>query len=277
MGNIHQDAPVCYPQKENATGFFPDEGIPFQSALIGITYPYPEYALTVRHELTTVLEYVLEGEGELLIDGVWQRVRPSDAYILRPQERLSYRARPENPWKKVWINYRASYLPPLLDAYRIKTGIYRFAEAHELFERLFSLSHKRDASPETCLAIASAVHSIVEKIATASLVAPSDEYRIKEALHARVYERLSLDELASALHLSKSGLIRHFKKHYGVTPYDYLLSLKIEAAKLLLKNTRMTVREIADKLAISDEHYFSTLFLSRVGVRPAEYRARKRL
>ena len=82
----------------------------------------------------------------------------------------------------------------------------------------------------------------------------------------------SLDELSEKLHISKSNVIRIFKKRYGITPYEYLLSSKIDAAKVLLQSTQMTVREIADRLCVSDEHYFSTLFCNRVGMRPSDFR-----
>ena len=87
-----------------------------------------------------------------------------------------------------------------------------------------------------------------------------------------MYDKLDLDSLSRALHLSKSTVIRTFKAAYGQTPYDYLLSLKMEAAKLLLRDTDMTVAETAVRLAFSDAHYFSNLFFERTGVRPREYR-----
>ena len=87
-----------------------------------------------------------------------------------------------------------------------------------------------------------------------------------------MYEKLNLNVLAARLHLSKSNMIRLFKKSFGTTPYEYLLSLKISTAKLLLKNSKMTVKDISDRLKFSDEHYFSTLFLARVGMRPRDYR-----
>jgi AraC-like DNA-binding protein len=130
-------------------------------------------------------------------------------------------------------------------------------------------------STELCRTVADCVHKIISLAATKRIsgsVADSDEYRIREELNAALYRKLDLDELSAKLHISKSNIIRIFKKRYGITPYEYLLSAKIDAAMALLQSTQMTVKEIADRLCISDEHYFSTLFRKRVGIRPGEFR-----
>ena len=95
---------------------------------------------------------------------------------------------------------------------------------------------------------------------------------IREELGAALYQKLDLNLLSEKLHISKSNIIRIFKKRYGVTPYEYLIASKIEAAKALLVNTQLPIKEIADRLCIVDEHYFSTLFCNRVGVRPSHFR-----
>ena len=51
------------------------------------------------------------------------------------------------------------------------------------------------------------------------------------------------------------------------------MTLKVNTAKILLKDTKMQIREIAEKLSICDEHYFSALFKSRTGTTPREYRS----
>ena len=95
-------------------------------------------------------------------------------------------------------------------------------------------------------------------------------------LSAAVYKKVELDSIASELHLSKSTIIRIFKKAYGTTPYEFLIDRKIEAAKTLLSSSCMLVKEISEKLCFTDEHYFSSLFLKRVGECPTDYRARHR-
>ena len=277
MSNItNERSPVKFPQKERASVFITESGIPFINALIGITLPSPDYHIErAQKSPVTVFEYVVEGEGKIFLNGKWETARAGDVYILRSHEGHRYRSDSQNPWKKIWINYVSDYTSPMLDAYRLKSGIYRAGSARVYFEELLSLSESGAQSSETYYAIADTVHRIIHAIASTRDKIDSDEYKIKEALNGAVYERLNLDTLSEQLHLSKSNLIRVFKKNYGVTPYEYLLSLKISAAKLLLKDTKMTVREIADRLCISDEHYFSSLFLKKVGMRPRDYRNKK--
>jgi AraC-like DNA-binding protein len=148
--------------------------------------------------------------------------------------------------------------------------------AKAYFDQLLELTKSPTVSKNTHFSIAECVHKIIHTVATERLAEKTDEYRIREALNASVYDKLSLEDLAAKLHISKSNVIRVFKKSYGVTPYEYLLTLKIATAKLLLRDTKMTVKEISDRLHISDEHYFSSLFLARVGMRPKDYRNKKR-
>ncbi|MBQ8551707.1 MAG: AraC family transcriptional regulator [Clostridia bacterium] len=270
---------VKYPQKETATAFLPDNEIPFAIAVIGITYPLADYYVTRLSTSKTVdLEYVTSGKGEVLIDGEWMTASAGDVMILRCGEAHEYRALPDNPWQKLWINYIAGYIRPFLDSYRIKSGIYHVPDIRQYFDLAAELALNAEMSADTCYKIADCVHEIISAIAIHSeLGTKNDAGRIREALNASVYKKVDLTELAERLHISKSSMIRIFKKHYGMTPYEYLLSAKIESAKLLLASTEMPIREISDKLCISDEHYFSTLFLQRVGIRPREYRRKNKL
>lgn len=280
MSNITtSDRTVAFPIRERATAFVPDGGIPFIRATIGVTYPFSEYRIKrSKNHRITLFEYVSEGEGEILIDGEWKRARAGDVYILFAATPHEYRASRTNPWKKIWVNYVADYIGGMLAAYRIAPGVYHIEKARPLFEDLLSFADKKDSSPINAIAISELIHKVVYLIAESTAEKQSDGkdfYRLRAALSARVYEKFSLDKLAEELHLSKSQIIRSFKSLYGVTPYAYFMELKTDTAKILLRDTTMKIKEIADRLSISDEHYFSALFRERVGISPREYRAKR--
>lgn len=280
MSEMHiGDRIVAFPVREHATAFVPEDGVPFRRATVGITYPFADYRIrrSASHSIN-LLEYVLEGEGEVMIDGEWRRATQGDVYLLPAGEPHEYRADRLRPWKKIWVNYVADYMKPFLEAYHVSAGVYRLEEAKPIFEEMLAYSEGGDATPRVAIAISELIHRTVAMIADSMAgrhPEDKDDYRLRAALAARVYEKFNLDRLAEELHLSKSQIIRSFKALYGTTPYDYFISLKIDTAKILLRDTTMKVKEIADRLSVSDEHYFSAMFRDRVGVSPREYRQKK--
>ena len=82
----------------------------------------------------------------------------------------------------------------------------------------------------------------------------------------------SFQEMIDQVFCSKSHAIRVFKEEYKITPYQYILRKKIGIAKIMLKNTNMSVSAIADYLGFCDNHYFSSFFKQQTGLTPKEYR-----
>lgn len=264
---------VCFPTTEKAYALVNSDKIPFSKAVMGVTLPSPNYYIcrSEKSEIT-VFEYVLEGEGKICLDGQWHTAKAGDFYILVQGERHRYQADPKKPWKKLWINYTAGYIPTLMASYGVKSGIYRSNSARTIFEQLIQLTKSHGDKTEISFSIAEKINTIIKIAAIETAHATDDGHGIKKYISAYVHEKFNFDELAEAMHMSKSNVIRLFKKEYGVTPYEYLLGLKIETAKALLKDTNLPIKKIADKLCIADEHYFSSLFLKRVGLRPGAYR-----
>ena len=280
MSNMQpKEHPVKYPAKEKAYVFLPRDGAPYRSAVVGITYPSQEYSIFVDAEKSRaeILEYVVSGEGEIWVGGRWLPVKAGDVYILRSGERKEYRSSKKNPFEKIWINYEAEYFSSMADAYRVKSGVYACPEARRVFENALSMAKANLPYSEACQTVAECVHKIL-RLCNDSLgnELHSEAYRIREALHSAVFKHFDLNDLAMQLHISKSNLIRIYKQCWGTTPYEDLLSAKIEAAKALLVNTQMSSKEIAEKLCFANAHYFSSVFCERVGVRPTVFRRRGR-
>ena len=83
---------------------------------------------------------------------------------------------------------------------------------------------------------------------------------------------LSLQRVCRALAVSKSYLSAVFKAHTGMTLLEYLTSVRMEQAKLLLGGEDSKIYEIAEAVGFRDPHYFSLTFRKQVGLSPTEYR-----
>lgn len=92
--------------------------------------------------------------------------------------------------------------------------------------------------------------------------------------HIRTHLRkpISIAELSETVHLSPSYLARLFKRHLHTTPTAYINREKLHYARELLRNTDMTVTEIAEYLGYCDVFYFSRLYKRMFGHAPTHER-----
>lgn len=84
---------------------------------------------------------------------------------------------------------------------------------------------------------------------------------------------ITIDTLAELFHFSPSYITRIFKKEYGIPPFRYLLGLRIDEAKRMIKaNDSLNIGLIAETVGYEDQHYFSRIFKNVTGLTPSEYK-----
>ena len=85
-------------------------------------------------------------------------------------------------------------------------------------------------------------------------------------------ETLTLEQLANEGHMNKFYLSHAFKREYGVSPINYMISKRIEESKYLLSETDLSMSQIAQLLGFSSLSYFSQVFHRTQAISPKEYR-----
>ncbi len=87
------------------------------------------------------------------------------------------------------------------------------------------------------------------------------------------FHDVSIDDIAKAVGVSRSHLYRVFMANVGQSPIDYLTNYRISEACYLLKNSQLSIAEIAVSVGFFDQFYFSRVFKKAKGVPPSRYLA----
>ena len=87
---------------------------------------------------------------------------------------------------------------------------------------------------------------------------------------------LMLQDVAKAVNMSNSRFSTVFSQQSGQTFTEYLIYLRLNRAKELLRTTDMKTSQIAHETGYNDAHYFSYIFKKNTGITPSEYRQNNR-
>lgn len=95
---------------------------------------------------------------------------------------------------------------------------------------------------------------------------------IIQFLQKNYASEINFSQIASDYNFSASYLTKIFREHTGTSPIKYLIEYRIKIAKSLLKDTNLTVKEIAEKTGFVDQFYFSKCFKNYCGITPSQYK-----
>lgn len=103
-----------------------------------------------------------------------------------------------------------------------------------------------------------------------------DTVAVLRYIEAHYREALTLDILAEKVHLNKYHLAHSFSREFGISPINYILKLRLQESRELLRTTNFSLSHISRACGFSSPSYFSQRFRHAEGISPAEYRRKKR-
>jgi AraC family transcriptional regulator len=101
---------------------------------------------------------------------------------------------------------------------------------------------------------------------------PARLRRVKEFVHAKMEDELRLSELAQSVGLSTAHFSEMFRKSMGETPHQFVLRLRVERGKEMLRSTELRVLDVAIACGFKTQQHFARVFRQVCGASPIEYR-----
>ena len=97
--------------------------------------------------------------------------------------------------------------------------------------------------------------------------------RAKDLADRRFADELSVADMARAAHLSSAHFSRQFRRVFGESPHQYLLTRRLERAAALLRTTDWSVADVCMAVGLTSVGSFTTSFGRMFGKSPTAYRA----
>jgi len=98
--------------------------------------------------------------------------------------------------------------------------------------------------------------------------------KARDLADSRYFEPLGVDDMAAAAGLSRAHFSREFRREFGESPHQYLLTRRMERAAWLLRATDRSIADVCFSVGLASVGSFTTSFSRTYGVSPTVYRAR---
>lgn len=128
------------------------------------------------------------------------------------------------------------------------------------------------------------VAEIAAKRKRSSMVAVPNELNLKyrdprikpaiDFIYANLHRKIARDEIAEMVNSSSGAFGRVFKTETGMTPIDYLIRVRLEKARQLLRSSFLSVKEIMASVGYNSKSLFARHFKRQFGITPTKYRKR---
>lgn len=209
--------------------------------------------------------------------------RAGDCFFLDCSGEYTHISSEADPWELLWIHFygpnAAAYYSCFREQHDWHFKSSHLAELTSTIQNVITLHEEK--TDDADLLTAAQIVSILTTLCTDAPRESADDsplsVKLKDILrylNEHYTENISLDQLADQFYISKYYLSREFKKEFGTTIIQYLLTKKITNAKELLRYSNDSIETIAQHCGIDDASYFNKIFKKIEGCTASEYRRR---
>lgn len=209
-----------------------------------------------------------------------QLLYPGDVYIFDKDIPFSYSACGETAMTHYFVHFTGSAAERILTSCSLQVfSIYHMEKPlNQEFEAMFQSFLQRDScfDPDSSAKLVSLLAAvgrshIKDKPCCRQL------HRSLQYIHSNISDTLSVSDLAAMEHLSESRYRALFAAATGRSPTRYIAELRTNLARQLLRDTSMSIRQIAEAAGYPDTHYFSRVFRKNFSMTPSAYRKAQKL
>lgn len=230
------------------------------------------------------LLYMVSGQADYLLDGKWQTVEEGKIVLYRPLVPQFYRTYSQVPMLCRWVHFSGTEAAALLEECGMGKGnLFSSGScpaAETLLKSMASEMLHREPMYRIVVesqfrhAMALLGRQLVQQKSSSISLARQRLLPTVDYMNRHYFEPLQTEKLADNCGLSKYHFIRLFRMCMGMTPYAYLIRIRMERAEKLLQLGDMTIQEVAFVCGYNDPLYFSRAFSKHFGLSPTDYRQR---
>lgn len=244
--------------------------------------------------------YQLNGERYYFIKDRTYLVRKGDLVLINLND-LHKTSMADTPtYERILINFKRDFLSDLentednfhlLSCFTAENSLIRLNMAEQTFVEtlLYKLIKENDQS-----SIGSGIYlkillaELLIFISRYLLQHSSKQFDYPNSLHKKISEiakyinnnynhKLTLKEISNTFYLSPYYLSRSFKEVTGFTFIEYINSIKVKEAQRFLRESRLNITEISEKVGFESSTHFGRVFKSITGFSPLNYRKMNKL
>lgn len=238
------------------------------------------------HHCTEIF-YVIKGNGSFLVNEDVFDVKEDDLIIVNPNVMHTEMSKGGNPLQYIVLGIEGLQFTSLskqeeLDDYSVHNYCnYKHEVLFYMKTLLQEVNYQDEEYESVCQNLLEVlIINMIRRTKANLIVAPAQKVTkecrfVEQYINTHFQEDITLELLSEKAFMNKFYLVHAFKQYKGMSPINYLIHLRIKAAKELLETTNYSIAQISESSGFSSQSYFSQAFKKETGMTPNAYRKTK--